>query len=64
VKRAFGGISGASNFAYSDEGEISKRSAVRQAGVLTTLKSLPDWKKTALRRNSSEAAFYAAFLTL
>jgi hypothetical protein len=46
VKLAFGVISGASKLACSDEGEISMRSAVRQAGVLTTLKISPRLEKT------------------
>jgi hypothetical protein len=45
VKLALGGISGAPKFAYSDEGEISMRSVVRQAAVLTTLKISPRLEK-------------------
>jgi hypothetical protein len=45
VKLAFGGIKGASTYANSDEGEISMHTAVRQAGVLATLKVSPGLEK-------------------
>jgi hypothetical protein len=55
VKLAFGGIKGTSKFANSDEGEISMRTAVRQAGFLTTLKVSPRLEKLTNEKHIESA---------